>query len=101
MKIIVSTDSFEYAQISKKYGAEDIYFLKKCQDLSTDYEFVKVNEHKSHLNKLYLEKLGAEMESSFYQHSHKKIIVSDIDNSLRLVSSKIMEYFFIRTGIII
>tara|TARA_Y100000389_G_scaffold29518_1_gene25125 strand:+ start:1852 stop:2562 length:711 start_codon:yes stop_codon:yes gene_type:complete len=42
MKIIVSTDSLEYAQISKKYGAEVPFIRPKeiSQDLSTDYEFI-------------------------------------------------------------
>ena len=43
MKIIVSTDSQEYADISKKYGAE-VPFLRPKEisgDLSTDIEFIK------------------------------------------------------------
>lgn len=43
MKIIVSTDSQEYANIAKKYGAE-VPFLRPSEisgDLSTDYEFIK------------------------------------------------------------
>ena len=41
-KVIVSTDSFEYAEIAKKYGAE-VPFLrpeKLSQDTSTDYDFM-------------------------------------------------------------
>ena len=43
MKIIVSTDSQEYADISTKYGAE-VPFLRPLEisdDLSTDFEFIK------------------------------------------------------------
>lgn len=43
MKIIVSTDSQEYADISIKYGAE-VPFLRPLEisdDLSTDFEFIK------------------------------------------------------------
>ena len=42
MKIVVSTDSNEYANIAKKYGAE-IPFLRPnniSADLSTDFEFI-------------------------------------------------------------
>lgn len=42
MKIIVSTDSQEYADIAKKYGAE-VPFLRPdeiSKDLSTDFEFL-------------------------------------------------------------
>ncbi len=37
------------------------------KEFATDYEFVKVNEHKSHLlkNSTDLKKLGAEMEFPF------------------------------------
>tara|TARA_Y100000816_G_scaffold268359_1_gene230483 strand:- start:197 stop:877 length:681 start_codon:yes stop_codon:yes gene_type:complete len=43
MKIIVSTDSQEYADIAIKYGAE-VPFLRPLEisdDLSTDFEFIK------------------------------------------------------------
>jgi CMP-N,N'-diacetyllegionaminic acid synthase len=43
MRIIVSTDSKEYADIAKKYGGE-VPFLRPeniSQDLSTDYECIK------------------------------------------------------------
>ena len=48
-----------------------------CKEFVTDYEFVKVNEHKSHLlmNCTDLEKLGAEMESPFAKEWDKKIIL--------------------------
>ena len=48
-----------------------------CKEFVTDYEFVKVNEHKSHLlmNCTELEKLGAEIESPFAKELDKKIIV--------------------------
>jgi CMP-N,N'-diacetyllegionaminic acid synthase len=43
MRIIVSTDSEEYAEIARKYGAE-VPFLRPSeisQDLSTDYECIR------------------------------------------------------------
>ena len=43
MKIIVSTDSEEYAKIAKEWGAEVPFLRPKdiSQDLSTDIEFIK------------------------------------------------------------
>lgn len=41
-RVIVSTDSFEYAEAAKKYGAE-VPFLRPAEisgDCSTDYEFI-------------------------------------------------------------
>ena len=48
-----------------------------CKEFVTDYEFVKVNENKSHLlmNCADLEKLGVEMESLYAKEWDKKIIV--------------------------
>ena len=47
-----------------------------CKELVPDYEFVKVNGHKSYLLMNYtdLEKLGEEMESTFAKEWDKKII---------------------------
>ena len=48
-----------------------------CKEFVTDYEFVKVSDHKSHLlmNCTSLEKLGAVMEDPFVIEWDKKIIV--------------------------
>ena len=48
-----------------------------CKDFVTDYEFVKVNDHKSHLlmNCTDLEKLGKTMEDPICKEWDKKIIV--------------------------
>ena len=45
-----------------------------CKEFVTDYEFVKVNDHKSHLlmNCTDLEKLGEEMELPFAKECDKK-----------------------------
>ena len=45
-----------------------------CNEFVTDYEFVKVNDHKSHLlmNCIDLEKLGAVMEDPFVAEWDKK-----------------------------
>ena len=63
-----------------------------CQKFVTDHEFVKVNDHKSHLlmNCTDLEKLGEEMESPFAKKWDKKIIarmpsirLSSLDDGVR------------------
>ena len=43
MRIIVTTDSEEYAEIARKYGAETPFIRPKeiSQDLSTDLEFIQ------------------------------------------------------------
>ena len=48
-----------------------------CKEFVTDYEFVKVNEHKSHLlmNCTDFEKLDAEMDLLSQRNGIKKIIV--------------------------
>ena len=72
-----------------------------CKEFVTDYEFVKVNEHKSHLlmNCTDLEKLGAEMESPFAKEWDKKIIVGILyirSNLLRKSKGYYLrQYYFI------
>ena len=53
-----------------------------------NYEFVKVNENKSHLlmNSTYLEKLGGEMESPFAKEWDKKNNCKDVVYSIKLVA---------------
>ena len=59
-----------------------------CKEFVTHYEFVKVNEHKSHLlmNCTDLEKLGAEMQSSFAKEWDKKNNCKDAVYSIKLVA---------------
>ena len=54
-----------------------LFLEEMCKEFVTDYEFVKVNENKSHLlmNCSDLEKLGAEIKSPFAKEWDKKIIV--------------------------
>ena len=62
MKIIVSTDSNQYANIAKKYGAE-VPFLRPneiSQDLSTDYECIQhaiewLKEHENYTSDIILQ----------------------------------------------
>ena len=73
--LIISTFSCTFEEFKK--DVTTLFLEEMCKDFVTDYEFVKVNEHKSHLlmNCTDLEKLGAEMESPFAKEWDKKIIV--------------------------
>ena len=59
-----------------------------CKEFVTDYEFVKVNDHKSHLlmNCTNLEKLGAVMEDPFVKEWDKKIIMRMLSIPLNLLN---------------
>ena len=63
--LIISTFSFTFEKF--KNDVTKLFLKEMCKGYVTDYEFVKVDEHKSHLfmNCTDLEKLGAELESSF------------------------------------
>ncbi len=81
--LIISTFSCTFEEF--KNDVTTLFLDEMCKEFVTDYEFVKVNEHKSHLlmNCTDLEKLGAEMESPFakewdklsQRNGIKKIIV--------------------------
>ena len=73
--LIISTFSCTFEEF--KNDVTTLFLDEMCKEFVTDYEFVKVNEHKSHLlmNCTDLEKLGAEMESPFAKEWDKKIIV--------------------------
>lgn len=96
MKIIVSTDSFEYAEISKKYGAEVPFIRPKeiSQDLSTDYEFINHALEYLNFNENYIPDLILQLRPT--QPCRK---VSDIDKCLDIFISKIDEYDSLRTVI--
>lgn len=91
MKIIVSTDSNDYAKIAEQYGAE-IPFLRPMnisQDLSTDQEFIK------HA----LENLGDYQPDIILQlrptQPYRKI--KDIDNCLDIFIKNRNKYDSLRT----
>ena len=73
--LIISTFSCTFEEF--KNDVTTIFLEEMCKEFVTEYEFVKVNEHKSHLlmNCTDLEKLGAEMESPLAKEWDKKIIV--------------------------
>ena len=83
--LIISTFSCTFEEF--KNDVTTLFLEEMCKEFVTDYEFVKVNEHKSHLlmNCTDLKKLGAEMESPFAKEWDKKINCNDTVYSIELV----------------
>ena len=73
--LIISTFSCTFEEF--KNDVTTLFLEEMCKEFVTNYEFVKVNEHKSHLliNCTDLEKLGAVMTDPFVIEWDKKIIV--------------------------
>ena len=84
--LIISTFNCTFEEF--KNDVMTLFLEEMCKKFITDYEFVKVNEHKSHLltNFTYLEKLGAEMESPFTKEWDKKNNCKDAVSSIELVA---------------
>ena len=84
--LIISTFSCTFEEF--KNDVTTLFLEEMCKEFVTDYEFVKVNEHKSHLlmNCTDLEKLGAEMESPFAKEWDKKNNCKDTVYSIKLVA---------------
>ena len=63
--LIISTFSCTFEDF--KNDVTTLFLEEICKQYVADYEFVKVNEHKSHLlmNLTDSEKIGEEMESPF------------------------------------
>ena len=63
--LIISTFSCTFEEF--KNDVTNLFLEEMCKEFVTDYEFVKFNDHKSHLlmNRTDLEQLGEEMESAF------------------------------------
>ena len=81
--LIISTFSCTFVEF--KNDVTTLFLEEMCKEFVTDYEFVKVNEHKSHLlmNCTHLEKLGAEMKSPFAKEWKKNIVmIPDIRSNL-------------------
>ena len=70
--LIISTFSCSFEEF--KNDVSTLFLEDMCKKFVTDYEFVKVNDHKSHLlmNCTNLEKLGAVMEDPFVTEWDKK-----------------------------
>ena len=70
--LIISTFCFTFEKF--KHDVTTLFLEETCKEFVTDYEFVKVNEHKSHLlmSCSDLRKLGKEMESPFAKEWDEK-----------------------------
>ena len=70
--IIISTFSCSFEEF--KNDVSTLFIEDMCKEFVTDYEFVKVNDYKSHLlmNCTSLEKLGEVMENPFVAEWDKK-----------------------------
>ena len=84
--LIISTFSCTFEDF--KNDVTTLFLEEMCKEFVTDYEFVKVSEHKSHLlmNCTDLEKLGAEMESPIAKEWDKKNNCKDTVYYIELVS---------------
>ena len=94
MRIVVSTDSLEYASIARKYGAETPFIRPNniSQDLSNDYEFI--NHALSWLEKYEHYKPDIILQLRPTQPCRK---VRDIDKCLDLFIQNYNEYDSLRT----
>ena len=83
--LIISTFSCTFEEF--KNDVTTLFLEEMCKEFVTDYEFVKVNEHKSQLfiNSTDLEILGAEMQSPFAKEWDKKNNCEDVVYSIKLV----------------
>ena len=83
--LIISTFSCTFEEF--KNDVSTLFLEDMCKEFVTDYEFVKVNDHKSHLlmNCTNLEKLGAVMEDPFVTEWDKKNNFKDTVYSIELV----------------
>ena len=84
--LISSTFSCTFEEF--KNDVTTLFLEEMCKEFVTDYEFVKVNEHKSHLliNCTDLKKLGAVMTDPFVTDWDKKNNGKDTVYSIELVS---------------
>ena len=84
--LIISTFSCTFEEF--KNDVTTLFLEEMCKEFVTDYEFVKVNKHKSHLlmNFSDLEKLGAVMTDPFVMEWDKKNNCQDTVYSIELVS---------------
>ena len=83
--LIISTFNCTFDEF--KNDVTNLFLEDICREFVTEYEFVKVNNHKSHLlmNCTDLEKLGAAMESPFAKEWDKKNNCVDIVYAINLI----------------
>ena len=83
--LIISTFSCTFKEFKK--DVTNLFIEDMCKEFVNDYEFVKVNDHKSHLlmNCTDLEKLGAVMTDQYVTEWDKKNNCKDTVYSIELV----------------
>ena len=83
--LIISTFSCTFDEF--KSDVTNLFLKDICKNFVTKYEFVKVNDHKSHLlmNCTDLEKLGAAMENPLAKEWDEKNNCKDNVYSINLV----------------
>ena len=83
--LIISTFSCTFEEF--KRDVTTLFLEDMCKEFVTDYEFVKVNDHKSHLlmNCSDLEKLGATMEDPVCKKWDEKNNCKDTVYAIELV----------------
>ena len=83
--LIISTFSCSFEEFKNEVST--LFLEDMCEEFVTDYEFVKVNNHKSHLlmNCTNLQKLDAVMEDPFVTEWDKKNNCKDTVYSIELV----------------
>ena len=83
--LIISTFSCTFEEF--KNDVTTLFLEEMRKEFVNDYDFVKLNEYKSHLlmNCTDLEKLGAEMQSPFAKEWDKKNNCKDAVYSIKLV----------------
>ena len=83
--LIISTFGCTFEEF--KHDVSKLFLEDMCKEFVNDYEFVKVNDHKSHLlmNCTDLEKLGEAMEDPFAKEWDKTYTCKDTVYSLELV----------------
>ena len=94
MRIIVSTDSEEYGNIAKKYGAE-VPFLRPseiAQDLSTDLEFIEHSLKYLEDNENYIPDFIVQLRPTYPTRK-----VETLDDTIKTFIEKRMEYDSLRT----
>ena len=83
--LIISTFSCSFEEF--KNDVCTLFLQDMCKEFVTHFEFVKVNDHKSHLlmNCTRLEKFGVVMEDPFVTEWDKKNNCKDTVYSIELV----------------
>ncbi len=83
--LIISTFNCTFEEFEN--DVSNLFLEEMCKEFVTEYEFVKVNDHKSHLlmNCTDLEQLGVVMKDPLVKEWDKKNNCKDMVYSIELV----------------